>query len=236
MKRARNLLIKMHKAAFIMLLLFSAILCGKRAAAAEQVSPPKIEEMPPFDFEKDSGLKDTRDPFTIAKVTKPINDVELPDQLKTPTMPASVVEGKRKAAESYYASAEQCLLENKAAASMTQCDRGIDELKDVTIITDYPTLQLVRENLLRLRKAAERKQQRQDVEQEFNRLNLKVSGIIAAKRSQAISNGKIVSKGDLVSPSADNSNVVIVEEILPEQVIVLFRGYKMSLTLTEISR
>ena len=89
--------------------------------------------------------------------------------------------------------------------------------------------------LIRMRKAAERIKQRQDAERDFNQMNIKLTGVVAReKNSQAIVNAKVVTKGDVV-PSSNEGVDVVVADILPQQVVFVFRGYKMMLTLSEIS-
>jgi len=140
---------------------------------------------------------------------------------------------KKMEAMTHYNLAEQSLLEMNAADSMVHCDKGLEVFKDVPM-KDYKELQEVRDMLMRMRKAAERIKQRQDAERDFTMMNIKLTGVVAReKNSQAIVNAKVVTKGDVV-PSANEGVDVVVADILPQQVVFVFRGYKMMLTLSEI--
>jgi len=93
----------------------------------------------------------------------------------------------------------------------------------------------IREKLLELRRAGERVRQRQEAEKKFRDMNIRLTGVVArAHHSQAIVNGKIVGKGEAVAVSENND--VVVDEIQPDQVIFLFQGYKMGLTLSDMPR
>ena len=201
---------------------------------AEPEKKPVIEDVWTFD------PADRRDPFSF---TRAVVVVEKENDLGPggsgqgrQGLSRNEVEAKKREAEAAYTEGERALMASDAPDAVSKCDRGLDVFKDVPNIADYRDLQEVQSRLLRLRKAADRLRQRQDAEREFTRLNIRVTGVVARdKRSQAIVNASIVSKGDLVT-TGDSTDVVIVEDILPEQVIFLFRGYKMMLTLSDTSR
>jgi len=230
-------------------LLFSLLLCS--AVRAGEPAPPTpaagpeatadadaalAAEEPPFNFDP----LDRRDPFTFTKVVAPTSIIVSPpdgggsgDGGPKKVMRADEVEAKRREAEGHYTRGERNLMDTRAPEALAECDRGLEVFKDVPNIGDYRDLQDVRERLYRLRKAAERMRMRQDAEREFLRLNIKVTGIVARERnSQAIINQNIVNKGDLVATVGDSNDVVVVENILPDQVVFLFRGYKMTLTIS----
>ncbi|MFH0939120.1 MAG: hypothetical protein V1899_07565 [Planctomycetota bacterium] len=225
------------------LFFFSGIYAGEPAppiqpvASHEQPDDKKLVDETVFNF--DAGER--RDPFTFTKIVPSSGDdakagVDLLNPNKKQLRPHEV-EAKKKQAEELYVDAEHAFMVTEFVSSVTTCDRGLEIFKDITNLLDYPLLQTVRDNLLRLRKASERMKQRQNADREFGRLNIKVTGVVARdKRSQAIINGMLVNKGSLVTTSADSNDTIMVDEILPERVIFLFRGYKMALFLPEIGK
>jgi hypothetical protein len=205
------------------------------APAAEASADPTDE--PVFQFEPN----DRRDPFTFTKTVQTVASIPTPGDSTTEstgrrgdTLKKDEIEAKRKEADTFYYEAEQILMEGDALQALARSDKGLEVFKEIPNLGAYAELQEVRERLFRIRKASERVRQRQDAEREFTRLNLRVTGVVARdKRSQAIVNQNIVNKGDMVATVGDSNDVVVVDEILPEQVIFLFRGYRMSLTLSD---
>ena len=220
------------------LAVWNSPVCAGEPAATPPPEEKKTVDEPPWRFDP----ADRRDPFTFTKAIAAVDPVNpTPDGTGTasgrPVLRPHEVEAKKKEAEGFYQEAERLLMDSDPAQAVLRCDRGLEVFKDISNIADYRELQEVREKLFRMRKAADRMRQRQDAEREFARLNIRVTGVIARdKRSQAIVNAAIVSKGDLVQTSGESSDVVVVEDILPEQVIFVFRGYRMMLTLSEIGR
>ena len=77
---------------------------------------------------------------------------------------------------------------------------------------------------------------RQQAQRDFDAMNIEISGVMALKKnSQAIINGEIAHKGTLVKAAADSADVMV-DEILPERVMFVFRGYRMMLLLSEAGR
>jgi hypothetical protein len=203
-------------------------------AEANTEKAPQVEET--FNFVPG----DRRDPFTFTKVVPklatPTSSSTNPDEDQTQKrMDAAQIAAKKSEALNYYSMAESALMDMNAAESMARCDRGLEVFKDVQMNL-YKELQEVRDVLLRLRKAAERIRQRQDAERDFSQMNLHLTGVVARdKNSQAIINAKVVTKGDVV-PSSTEGVDIVVADILPQQVVFIYRGYKMMLTLSEIGR
>ena len=221
-------------------LALAALASGRSLQAADAESPDAVlaeQDDPPVHIEQ----RDRRDPFTF---TKQIEVVATPDlkNIRTergPNLPPEQVEEKRKAAEELCHQAESSLMTMNAQQSLADCDKGLEVFKNVPNIADpqLTGLQVLHENLLRVRKAAQQVLAREQANVDFSRLNLRITGIVARqKRPQAIINGEIVDKGAIIGTSKDNKDAVVVEDILPEQVIFLFHGYEMSLSLSEIER
>lgn len=125
--------------------------------------------------------------------------------------------------------------EARTAEVISACDKGLEALKDIASIAKFPDLLQSREKLLDLRRAGEQVRLRLQAEKKFGDLNLRLTGVVARERhSQAIVNGKIVGKGEVVS--LGDNNDVVVDEIRPDQVIFLFQGYRMALALTDKPR
>jgi hypothetical protein len=202
---------------------------GPAPAPAEAEKKPPPEEI----FVFDPGER--RDPFSFVKeIPKDFKreGPEGPGEITEVRMDAAQIAQKKMEAMTHYNLAEQSLLEMNAPDSMAHCDKGLEVFKDVPM-KDYKELQEVRDLLMRLRKAADRIKQRQDAERDFQNMNIKLTGVVAReKNSQAIINAKIVAKGDVVPATADGVDV-IVADILPQQVVFVFRGYKMTLTLSD---
>jgi len=119
-------------------------------------------------------------------------------------------------------------MDGNVLSTIHNCDKGIDVFKKTTDIGTYRELLEIRERLTDLRRAGERLKSREDAEAEFERIGVRLTGVVAReKHSQAIVNGKTVSKGDIVS--ANNESVdIVVDDIRPDQVIFLFRGYRVT--------
>ncbi len=211
------------------------------AGGAEATPENKEGEKKPIEESFNFVPGERRDPFTFTKVIPkvappPTGVITTPDEDKTPQrMDAAQIAAKKNEALNFYAQAEGSLMEMNATESMARCDRGLEVFKDVQMNL-YKELQEVRDVLLRLRKAAERIRQRQDAERDFGMMNIHLTGVVARdKNSQAIINAKVVAKGDVVPSSTEGSDVVV-SDILPQQVVFIYRGYKMMLTLSEIGR
>jgi hypothetical protein len=220
-----------------LVILAGPLLAGEPPRPAPAPAEKKEEKKPPQEeiFVFEPG--DRRDPFSFCKE---LPKIAVPQLTTTGDSGESIVKldpaliaQKKMEAMTHYNLAEQSLLEMNAADSMIHCDKGLEVFKDVPM-KDYKELQEVRDMLIRMRKAAERVKQRQDAERDFATMNIKLTGVVAReKNSQAIVNAKVVSKGDVV-PSANEGVDVVVADILPQQVVFVFRGYKMMLTLSEI--
>jgi len=220
---------------------------------APGVEGPLVEKKPrgeekPFEF----AAENDRDPFTFRR--KPI--VQARDTVRdtTSTLPpgpvtavsAEAIRQKTADMEKWYGEAELAFMlqtgrDTRLSEVAFKCDKGLELLKDLPDVTRCPDpvavrdLLQVKEKLLELRRAGERVRQRQDAEKKFRDMNIRLTGVVAReRRSQAIVNGKIVGKGEVVAVSENND--VVVDEIQPDQVIFLFQGYKMSLTLSDMPR
>jgi len=227
----------LHRWGLTALLLAAPLWAGEPPPPGPAPAPaPEAEKKPPpeeiFIFEPG----DRRDPFSFCKELPKIAAPSLAttnDAGEVVKMDPAQIAMKKMEAMTHYNLAEQSLLEMNAADSMVHCDKGLEVFKDVPM-KDYKELQEVRDMLMRMRKAAERIKQRQDAERDFTMMNIKLTGVVAReKNSQAIVNAKVVTKGDVV-PSANEGVDVVVADILPQQVVFVFRGYKMMLTLSEI--
>jgi hypothetical protein len=184
-----------------------------------------------------------RDPFTFTKAVVDMSQLNgSQDSINTEKdpgiLPKDVVEKKRNAAELACNLAEASLMELDPNASVARCDQGMEEFKDIAPndMGKYPELEVVKNRILRARKAADQMRNRQTAERDFSAMNIKIAGVMAQKKnSQAIINSKIVHKGDLVAISSDSADVMV-DEILPERVVFVFRGYRMTLLLSEAGR
>jgi len=231
------------------------LLAGARVFGGEPVPPPptgaekpaeekKTEEKKPSDekpwvFES----RGRRDPFTFAIKPTIVPDAipgTTPGEIQIVLDPA-LIRQKKAEAEAKYAEAENIFMdigkEGRSMEAIAKCDEGLKVLSDAN--TNYgsiPEWQPVRAHLENLRKASERMKQRQDAEKKFREVNIRLTGVVARERkSQAIVNGKTVSKGDIVAAS-DNYDVSV-DDIHPDQVVfVTPDGFKVKLTWTEMSK
>jgi hypothetical protein len=184
-----------------------------------------------------------RDMFTFSKVKKaPVkvvvdetNPSNTDPKKGSPSLAPEEIDSKRREAQKQYEAAEVAMLEGSAKMSVDRCDDGLNVFREVENISQYRELQEVRERLYRLRKAASRVRDRNDADAEFTGLGLRITGIVSRERkSQAIVNGRVVNKGDVISASAEGAEVVV-DEIRPDQIIFLYKTYRMALPLTEVS-
>lgn len=183
-----------------------------------------LEEKP---WKFDNGNR--RDPF----VYTPKFEIE-----PRPVTPPPVAEDSI-APATYYADAVKAFFEltneDKVRETLAKCDAGLKILAEDPNTSENPLKQELRENLLDLRKAAQRVSQRIETEKKFKAIDLKLTGIVRRNHgSQAILNNRAVRKGDVVA--ASNSSVVVLDEIRSDEVVVLFEGFRMSLSLTENSK
>ena len=178
-----------------------------------------------------------RDPFTFTKAVvnlKEDNGVpSINDGNPDPTLPKELVEKKRNASELALNLSEAALMELDPNTAIAKCEQGMEEFKDVLDISRYPELEVVKGRILRARKAGEQMRSRQTVERDFYAMNIKINGVMVHKKNPlAIINTKIVHKGDLVPISGDATDIMV-DEILPERVVFLFRGYRMTLLVAD---
>lgn len=183
-----------------------------------------LEEKP---WKFDAGNR--RDPFAYN-----LNFPEEHQYLKPrPVVKDSVLPAK------YYAEAVQAFFEltseDKITETLAKCDAGLKILAEDPNTSENPWKQELRENLLDLRKAAQRVSQRIQTEKKFKAIDLRLTGIVRRNHgSQAIVNNRTVRKGDVVA--AADSSVVVLDEIRTDEVVVVFEGFRMSLSLTENSK
>lgn len=238
----------------------TAILCALAlqgmvsVAGEEPIVPPPVPlppdpNLPVTDkpvttnaLDVDFGFDDNgrRDPFTFTKNVAIVEQngdkppVEGSDE--PPTIAPEVVKRIKSAAEADCAMAEASLMELDPNAAITKCDAGMDEFKPIPNLSAFPELEIVKGRLLRARKASEQMRARQTAQRDFDAMNIEISGVMALKKnSQAIINGEISHKGTMVKASSDSADVMV-DEILPERVTFVFRGYRMMLLLSEASR
>jgi hypothetical protein len=188
-------------------------------------------------------VRDRRDPFTFAKVKKfsgpkinndPGSNLP-PNSGSKGNLPPEEIDLKRREALKQYELGERMLMDGSAKLSMDRCDEGLNVFRDVDNINSYPELQEVRERIYRLRKAATRVKDRNDADSEFLALGLRITGIVSRERkAQAIVNGKVSNKGDVITASSEGSEVVI-DEIRPDQVIFLYKTFRMALPLSDVT-
>ncbi len=170
-----------------------------------------------FDFVPDSR----RDPFTFSNLR------DAPDD-PTPRPPLIDVSESRRMLSKACAMAEEHLLNGNIPTSISACDRALDTLNALPS-AEAEMLSAERERALRLRRAATRLLQREEAERAFHALGLRASGAVAGSRQpRCIINGQVLGSGELLSASSSDEPVLI-ESVQPEQVIVIFRGYRMRL-------
>lgn len=133
--------------------------------------------------------------------------------------------------------ARAILAEGKAREAFDLCNESLKTLGEVERPEELDTwgrlrgVAWMREDLLRVREAAQRQAERQEAEAAFQRLNLRVSGIMVGEtRANAVVNGKVVSAGETLTLNGEAAAVRI-EEIRREMVVVSFRGLKMPVAL-----
>lgn len=226
------------------------------AAAAEEppVAPPPVPAVPAdqlpekpavstSSLDSDFVIDDNgrRDPFTFTKnIAVPIdsqiasvNQDGDSTEVKIPGLADEVVKKKKSAAELACNTAEAFLMELDPNSAIAKTDQGMEEFKDVPELFKYPELEVVKGRLLRARKASEQIRSRQTAQRDFDSMKIQISGVMAQKKnSQAIINSEIVHKGSMVKSSSEQADVMV-DEILPERVVFVFRGYRMMLLLSD---
>lgn len=230
------------------LLLCAAAMAGEPAPAAAPGAPkppgaadpkaadPKKDKDKPAEkvFVFNAGGR--RDPFVFALMpdlpaTLVVQDKTDPKDNKPGpkgVITAAEIKRMREESETFYRTAEASFMDGNVMVTITNCDKGIDVFKKAADIAQYRDLLEIRERLTDLRRAGERIKSRQDAEAEFERMGVRLTGVVArAKHSQAIVNGKTVSKGDIVSANNDSVDIVV-DDIRPDQVIFQFRGYRVT--------
>ena len=182
-----------------------------------------------------------RDPFTFTKTFAvinnggegPIKEAEEPDEK---TIAQEMLKKIKSAAEAACTQAETALMELDSTSAIAKCDSGMEEFKPVPNLSLYPDLEIVKGRLLRARKAGEQMRSRQAAQRDFDAMNIKIAGVMAMKKnSQAIINSEIVHKGSMVKASGETADVMV-DEILPERVVFVFRGYRMMLLLSDAGK
>ncbi|HYF50650.1 MAG TPA: hypothetical protein VEJ63_14655 [Planctomycetota bacterium] len=84
--------------------------------------------------------------------------------------------------------------------------------------------------LMRLETAAVRMEGRASAEREFKRAGVRVSGVVVRDgKTLAIVNSRIVARGELLPLGSDDA---IVEEVHADHIVLSFRGYRMTATLS----
>jgi len=237
--------LRLLSAVSVTLLVGVSLVAGEPAATGAPKEPaPAAADLKKDDKNADKGAEKPfifnpngrRDPFVFALMpdipnTAPIvaEGKDLGKGTITPgRMSAAVLKRMKEEAEAIYQSAEASFMDGNVLSTIHNCDKGIDVFKKTTDIGTYRELLEIRERLTDLRRAGERLKSREDAEAEFERIGVRLTGVVAReKHSQAIVNGKTVSKGDIVS--ANNESVdIVVDDIRPDQVIFLFRGYRVT--------
>lgn len=185
-------------------------------------------EAEPWRF-MDEGM---RDPFTFVRVKKKVVVETTATGPKRPENERLRIEQE---AREKLSEAQVSFKNARFKQAITSCDKGLDLIskldKDVALLE--VGLQEVREKLYSLRTAAERLHNRKMAELAFKQLNIRVTGVVARKRkSLAIVNSRVVSRGDLIE-ATDQAGGAIIDEILPGRVIVRFRGYRMELNASQ---
>ncbi len=177
----------------------------------------------PWTFED----KGERDPFTFVLVKK-----EKVKEAEKERTPSGILNQVLLTARMSYKKAEAAFRAYQYKSAVDACDAGLDAFnRDDVRVEDLDSLQEVREQLFRLRLASERLLNRQQAERAFKGLNIRVTGVVAKKRnSVAIVNNQVVARGDLIR-GAERGDNAIVDEIIPERVIVRFRGFRMELSV-----
>lgn len=212
------------------------------AGAAEPPPPPPAEPPKPVREEKQFKFdaKARRDPFAFRlkyppppekpKVTIPANGDPPPITFETRE---KMNDAKKSLTES-----EGLFMKMETAESLARCQSGLQiiqkllEQPNIAQESVYGELLNLRESFFRMSKASQKLKERQDAEREFKSLNVKLTGVVAReKNSQVIVNGKVLSKGGVI-PISDSAEIVIYD-ILPNEVIFLFRDYKMKLSISE---
>ncbi|MCY3019461.1 MAG: hypothetical protein NTW87_10605 [Planctomycetota bacterium] len=226
-----------------------ACLCALLAASSWAGQAPVAEQPAAADAGKKAEVFEfvpgnRRDPFTVRlRPNLPKEPEEqkpgksgTPGRTEKELEPTQVLEKKAKA-EDAYAAAEKTFMalgpEGRPLEVVATCDRGLEVFTGIGNLGKYPELLEVREKLLDLRRAADRLQQRLAAERKFHDMGIRLTGIVSReKHSQAIVNSKPVSKGQVVA--ASDNNEVVVDEIRPDQVIFIFQGYRMKLSLSDM--
>lgn len=234
--------------------LAAALNSAANLTAGEVVPPPPVPVDPNAPAEKpvttspldqdyvfDDGGR--RDPFTFTKTLAVLKNDGTPSTEPEPEAdPAKeglAIEALKKIkseAEAACAQAETALMELDSTTAIAKCDTGMEAFKPVPNLSLYPELEIVKGRLLRARKAGEQMRSRQAAQRDFDAMNIKIAGVMAMKKnSQAIINSEIVHKGSMVKASSETADVMV-DEILPERVVFVFRGYRMMLLLSDAGK
>jgi hypothetical protein len=222
------------------LLVSAPLFAAAQPQPKEAAQPPKPEPAAPLKIEEEVRFvlddKGRRDPFTFmakVRVAPPPRDGQPP-----PPGPVEGIVKTKQASEKAYADAEKAFLGIARGVNpldvITHCDEGLVKLREVADIAKWHDLIELRERLFDLRRAADRLRVREEVTGNFEKLGIRLTGVVVRGRhSLALVNGKPVGIGEVVR--IDDSNEILVDDIRSDQVIFVYQGFKMAKKLTEAS-
>jgi hypothetical protein len=204
-------------------MLLLLLVCASVSIAAEDLTEvPAIRADGGARFEH----RGRRDPFTFIRDVPKEPLINIDTKVKRPLFD---VQANLQSVEQLYTEAQSRFVAGDFQNSLKACELALKTMcgfpTDV-VIADGVRL---KSEVALLHRAAQRQAQRIEAQNAFEQLNVKLSGVIArARGSQAILNGNIVREGQVVTFASD---AIVIESITDEQVLLNFRGYRMSATM-----
>lgn len=169
-----------------------------------------------------------RDPFTFRQ-SIPTGPV-IWDPV--PVEPVFDPQATREEIRRHYDSAEQAFLDANWNSVLVSCARAIDVLRAVPM-EERNKFSGEETAIFRLHTAADRMILREEAQNQFKALNIALTGVVARNASaQAIVNSKIVSRGTVV-PVPNAPQDVVVLEIRANEVVFLYRGFRMTVEIKD---
>ena len=172
-----------------------------------------------------------RDPFTfistLPDVAPPTPVRPPPGTVQTPMIDLVAMHLKL---QTIYEKAESEFLDGNAGSALAACDEGMATLQSIPadVRSNFGQQQTSFQQMLT---AAQRNIAREANERAFKQLNIAVTGLVIRERQpHAIINARIVGRGDYVVTALPDQTPLITD-IRRDEVIVMYRGYLMPLTV-----
>lgn len=176
---------------------------------------------------------DRRDPFTFRRT------IEMPVMPKRDDYvpPPIIVDDFNRVAtrlklSQVYDRAENAFMNAQLNEAMQACDEGLGVIQGIPQ-NHRDGFGGEQNSILRLRAAVNHQLVRDEAQRQFEALNISLTGVVARTGlSQAIVNSRVVTRGEIV-PLENAPQNVLVLEIRQNEVIFLYRGFRMNVPIKD---